>query len=69
MAEKKYKVIGLCPIMGVDGKFVVPGEVVTLDPDDRSHGATNVQALIDAGHVEEDKSRASTTGSKDDKGK
>jgi hypothetical protein len=63
MAEKRYKVIGVCPIMGTDGKFIAPGEVVTLDPDDQNPGATNVQALIDGGHVEEDKSRSSSSGS------
>lgn len=75
MAEKKYKVIGNCAIMGTDGKFVTPGETVTLDPDDQTPGATNVQALIDGGHVEEDKSRSSSGSAstaksdKDDKGK
>ncbi len=61
MAEKKYKVIGQCPIAGV-----APGGVVTLDPDDFTPGATNVKALIDAGHIEETLRVSST---KDDKGK
>jgi hypothetical protein len=66
MAEKKYKVIGNCPIMGADGKFTPPGDVVTLDPDDQTPGATNVQALIDGGHIEEAKSAPvrDDTGSK-----
>lgn len=64
MAEKKYKVIGQCPIAGV-----VPGEIVTLDPDDQTPGATNVQALIDGGHVEETSGPKTLTTSKDDKGK
>lgn len=68
MSEKKYKVTGQCPIMGTDGVFVAPGEVVMLDPDDLTPGATNVKALLDGGHVTEDKSRTAVT-SKDDKGK
>lgn len=67
MTTKKYKVIGQCPIIGADGKSVAPGETVTLDPDNREPGATNVQALIDGGHVEEVKSvsPASRSGDKD----
>lgn len=48
MAETvKCTVIGPCPIVGVDGKDVNPGGTVELDP-----AVTNVQALIDGGHVE-----------------
>ncbi len=64
MAAKKYKVIGQCPIDGV-----APGETVMLDPDDTTPGAINVQALIDAGHVEETSGPKTLTTSKDDKGK
>ncbi len=67
MAEKKYKVVGLCPIRGADRQYVSPGGVVTLDPDDATSGATNVKALLDGGHLEEIKSGG--VSSKDDKGK
>jgi len=72
MAEKQYKVIGNCAIRGNDRQFVSPGEVVTLDPDDQTPGATNVQALIDGGHVQEVKSSgggSSSAAAKDSKGK
>lgn len=72
MAEKQYKVIGSCAIRGNDRQFVSPGEVVTLDPDDQTPGATNVQALIDGGHVQEVKSSgggSSSAAAKDSKGK
>lgn len=65
MAEKSYKVVGQSPIMGTDGKFVVPGETVKLDPDDQTPGATNVQALIDGGHVEEQKSGGGSSSTAD----
>ena len=70
MAEKRYKVIGQNPIQGADGKFVAPGEIVTLDPDASHAGATNVPALIEGGHVEEVKSGGSASATdKDAKGK
>jgi hypothetical protein len=43
----KCTVIGPCPIVGIDGKDVNPGGTVELDP-----SYTNVQALIEGGHVE-----------------
>lgn len=67
MTEKKYKVVGLCPIRGADRQYVSPGGVVTLDPEDTTSGATNVKALLDGGHLEEIKSGGGST--KDDKGK
>jgi hypothetical protein len=43
----KCTVIGPAPIVGVDGQDVNTGGVVELDPE-----YTNIQALIEGGHVE-----------------
>lgn len=42
----KHKVVGIAPVVGVDGKTVQPGGVVELDPE-----VTNIDALVQAGVV------------------
>jgi hypothetical protein len=64
MTKRKYKVIGTQEVSGA-----LPGETVELDPDDQTPGATNVQALILGGHLEETKSGGASTAAKDTKEK
>ena len=65
MAETvRCTVIGPAPIVGVDGQDVYTGGTVELDP-----SYTNIQALIEGGHVElARKMDAKTLGKADGEG-
>ncbi len=48
-----YEVVGTSPIIGADGRPVVTGGTVRLDPN-----RTNVDALLAGGHIAKDAPKA-----------